>query len=105
VLLVLHLTTTSKLATEHGPGTRGWVEAHQAGVPLAEDAAGLQAVSAALGNAVHAGPCREGCGCAAALAAPGNHRRRRFQPRTTAGCRQPTPWCPVTMTEQVFRAS
>jgi hypothetical protein len=58
-------------ATEHSPRTPGWVQSHQASVPLAEDAARLQAVSAALGYASHAGPCGEGCGCAAALAAPG----------------------------------
>jgi DNA-binding transcriptional MerR regulator len=65
------LAEQQQRAAEHGPGTPGWAEAHQASVPLAEDAARLQAVSAALGNAAHSGPCGEGCGCAAALAAPG----------------------------------
>jgi hypothetical protein len=58
-------------ATTHGPGTPGWVEETRAGVPLAEEAARLQAVAAALADAPQAGPCGDGCGCATALAASG----------------------------------
>jgi DNA-binding transcriptional MerR regulator len=65
------LAEQQQRATEQGPGSPGWVEAHRLSVPLAEDAARLQAVSAALGHAAPPGPCGEGCGCAVALAAPG----------------------------------
>jgi DNA-binding transcriptional MerR regulator len=58
-------------ATRHGPGTPGWVEATTASVRLAEDAARLQAVSAALPATPHSGPCDEACACTAAVAAPG----------------------------------
>jgi DNA-binding transcriptional MerR regulator len=58
-------------AVEHGPGTPGWAEVTRRSVTLTEHAARLQAVTTALAHAPHAEPCGDGCGCLAALTAPG----------------------------------
>jgi len=47
-----------------------WAEVTRRSVPLFEDAARLQAVTAALETAGHTGGCRDGCGCLTALYAP-----------------------------------
>jgi DNA-binding transcriptional MerR regulator len=69
-----------QLAVQRGPGTSGWADATRLSVPLAEDAARLQAVTAALRATTHAGPCDGDCGCMAAMTAPGN----RYQFPTAA---------------------
>jgi DNA-binding transcriptional MerR regulator len=66
-----NLTEHLRRAAENRPGSTGWADMTKTSVPLAEDAARLQAVAAALGSAAHAGPCGERCGCAVALTAPG----------------------------------
>jgi DNA-binding transcriptional MerR regulator len=66
------LTEQQHRATRHGPGTPGWVEATTASVSLAEHAARLQAVSAALPATPHGGPCDDACACTTAVAAPGS---------------------------------
>ena len=53
-------------------GSAGWAEATRASVPAAHDVARLQAVTGALAAVAHDGPCGDGCGCAAALDAPGD---------------------------------
>jgi DNA-binding transcriptional MerR regulator len=90
------LTEQQQLAVRHGPGTSGWVDATRATVPLAEAAARLQAVAAALPATAHAGPCDEDCGCLAALTAPGD----RYQfPTAAAADGEPAlaaTWPPTT---------
>jgi hypothetical protein len=54
-----------------GPGTPGWATKMSGSASLSEDAARLQAVSAALAAAPNAGPCGDDCGCTTALAAAG----------------------------------
>jgi DNA-binding transcriptional MerR regulator len=66
------LTAQQQRATQHGPGTPGWVEATTASVPLAENAARLQAALAALPATPHTGPCDDVCACTAAVTAPGD---------------------------------
>lgn len=66
-----NLTEYLRRAAEHGPGATGWADATRASVLLTEDSARLQAVAAALDATPYAGPCGEGCGCTAALTAPG----------------------------------
>nr|WP_221382049.1 hypothetical protein [Actinoplanes polyasparticus] len=58
-------------AVEAGPGTTRWATKLGQSVSLAEDAARLQAVSAALTTAKHDEPCGDDCGCTSALAAAG----------------------------------
>lgn len=58
-------------AADLGPGTAGWADATRASVTVYEHAARLQAVIAALARTPHTGPCGDGCGCRAALTAPG----------------------------------
>ena len=65
------LAEQTQRATRHGPGTPGWAEANTASVSLAEDAARLQAVAAALPATPHAGPCDDACACATAVSVPG----------------------------------
>ena len=55
-------------AVEAGPGTAGWATKLDRSASLAEDAARLQAVSAALTTAKHDEPCGDDCGCTSALA-------------------------------------
>jgi DNA-binding transcriptional MerR regulator len=65
------LAAYGRQAVDLGPGTAGWADATRASVAVYEDAARLQAVIAALAGTPHAGPCGDGCGCRAALTAPG----------------------------------
>ncbi|MEV6490714.1 MerR family transcriptional regulator [Actinoplanes sp. NPDC051633] len=71
-MVQLRLGEQQQLATRHGPGTPKWVEATQATVSLSQDAARLQAVTAALRANPHAGACGEDCGCITALDASGD---------------------------------
>jgi hypothetical protein len=66
-----NLTEHLRRTAEYGPGTAGWADTIRASVPMAEDAARLQAVATALGATPHAGSCGEDCGCRVALTAPG----------------------------------
>ena len=63
-----------RLMAESGSGTAEWADVTTDSMALFEDAARLQAVARALTTdlvtAAHAGPCGDGCGCAAALTAP-----------------------------------
>ncbi|BFU43894.1 MerR family transcriptional regulator [Krasilnikovia sp. MM14-A1004] len=61
----------NRQAVEAGPGTTGWAEKIGESASLSEDAARLQAVSAALTVAAHDGPCGDDCGCITALAVAG----------------------------------
>ncbi|MBO3742672.1 MerR family transcriptional regulator [Actinoplanes flavus] len=61
----------NRQAVAAGPGTAAWATEIGGSASLSEDAARLQAVSAALTTAAHDGPCGDGCGCATALAAAG----------------------------------
>lgn len=58
-------------AAAHGHGSTGWADATRASVLLTEETARLQAVATALDTTGPAGPCGDGCGCGAALTAPG----------------------------------
>ncbi|MCA2212901.1 hypothetical protein [Jidongwangia harbinensis] len=60
-----------RLATEHGPGTAGWLAATKASVPLTEEAARLQSVAAALTATPQAGPGDDAGDRTAAQTMPG----------------------------------
>ncbi|GAA0467460.1 hypothetical protein Aca07nite_71060 [Actinoplanes capillaceus] len=59
----------NRQAVEAGSGTAAWATEIGGSASLSEDAARLQAVSAALTTAAQDGPCGDNCGCTAALAA------------------------------------
>jgi len=61
----------TRQAAAAGPGTAAWATQIGGSASLSEDAARLQAVSAALTTATHDGPCGDDCGCTIALAAAG----------------------------------
>jgi DNA-binding transcriptional MerR regulator len=61
----------TRQAAEAGPGTAAWATEIGGSASLSEDAARLQAVSAALTTAAQDGPCGDDCGCTTALAAAG----------------------------------
>lgn len=61
----------TRQAADAGPGTAAWATEIGGSASLSEDAARLQAVSAALTTAAHDGPCGDDCGCTTALAAAG----------------------------------
>jgi DNA-binding transcriptional MerR regulator len=65
------IAARNRQAVEAGPGTAGWATELDGTASLAEDAARLHAVSAALTTATHAGPCGDDCGCVTALATAG----------------------------------
>ncbi|RSM41759.1 hypothetical protein DMB66_55630 [Actinoplanes sp. ATCC 53533] len=65
------IAVRNRQAVGAGPGTAAWVTEIGGSASLSEDAARLQAVSAALTGAAHDGPCGEACGCTTALAAAG----------------------------------
>ncbi|MEU4642484.1 MerR family transcriptional regulator [Micromonospora sp. NPDC023814] len=62
------LAARNRQAVEAGPGTAAWATELSASASLSEDAARLQAVSAALTTVAHDGPCGQDCGCFTALA-------------------------------------
>lgn len=61
----------NRQAVGAGPGTGEWATAIGGSASLSENAARLQAVTAALTAAAHDGPCGDDCGCATALAVAG----------------------------------
>jgi DNA-binding transcriptional MerR regulator len=65
------LAAYGQQAADLGPGTSGWADATRASVTGYEHAARLQTVIAALASTPRTGPCGDGCGCRAALIAPG----------------------------------
>jgi len=65
------LAGRNRQAVEAGPGTAAWAAELRGSASLSEDAAQLQAVSAALTAASHDGPCGDDCGCTTALASAG----------------------------------
>jgi hypothetical protein len=65
------IAARNRQAVEAGPGTAAWATEIGGSASLSEDAARLQAVSAAVTTATHNGPCGESCGCTTALAAAG----------------------------------
>jgi DNA-binding transcriptional MerR regulator len=65
------IAARNRHAAEAGPGTAAWATEIGGSASLSEDAARLQAVSAALTTAAQDGPCGEGCSCTTALAAAG----------------------------------
>jgi len=65
------LADRNRQAVAAGPGTAAWATEIGGSASLSQDAARLQAVSAALTTAAHDGPCGDDCGCTTALAAAG----------------------------------
>jgi DNA-binding transcriptional MerR regulator len=61
----------NRQAVDAGPGTAAWATEIGVSASLSQDAARLQAVTAALTASAHDGPCGDDCGCATALAAAG----------------------------------
>ncbi|MEU8611146.1 hypothetical protein AB0C29_24480 [Actinoplanes sp. NPDC048791] len=74
----------NRQAVEAGPGTAGWATTLDGSASLTEEAARLQAVSVALTDATHAGPCGDDCGCTTALVAAGTTYHFPHEPTSGA---------------------